>query len=249
MMKKLADVKTTARQGREVTSMAYTWQDAFVLALSDTLTNVLSYIPTILAALVVFLVGLLIAKWLRSLTVKLLQTVKLSTLVKKSGFEPFLKKAEITTQIEYILGSLVRWLVILVFFIATVNVLGLTTVSIVLNSVLAYIPRVFSAVLVLTIGVLLAGLVEKVVKGALAQVDVKASRFLAKIASYLVVIFASLAAINELQIAQALINSLFIGFVAMLALGIGLALGLGAKDLVSQVLEDWYENFKKDVKK
>lgn len=248
MMKMLADIKNgEVREG--VTSMAYTWQEAFILAMSDTLTNVLSFIPTIVAALAVFLVGLLVAKWLRTLTIKLLQTVKLSTLVRKSGFEPFLKKAEITARVEDILGGLVRWLILLVFFIATVNVLGLTTVSIVLNSVLAYIPKVFSAVLVLTIGVLLAGLVERVVKGALAQVDVKAARLLAKIASYLVVIFASLAAINELQIAQALINSLFIGFVAMLALGIGLALGLGAKDLVAQVLRDWYENFRKDVKK
>ncbi|HUV47324.1 MAG TPA: hypothetical protein VMW29_04265, partial [Candidatus Bathyarchaeia archaeon] len=66
---------------------------------------------------------------------------------------------------------------------------------------------------------------------------------------YLIVIFASLAAINELKIAQALVNSLFIGFVAMLALGIGLALGLGAKDLVSRVLNEWYDNFRNQVKK
>jgi hypothetical protein len=226
-----------------------TWQEAFLLALSDTLTNVLSYIPTILAALIVFLIGLILAKWARVLTVKILKTVRLSTLVKKSGFEPFLKKAEIEVKAEEILGGVVRWLIILVFFIATVNLLGLSTVSIVLNSVLGYIPRVISAVLVLTIGVLVAGLIEGVVKGALGQIDVKASRLIAKIASYLVVIFASLAAVNELQIAQTLINSLFIGFVAMLALGVGLAVGLGAKDLVSRILNEWYESFKKEIKK
>ena len=75
--------------------MSLNWQEAFLLALSDTLTNVLSYIPTIVAAVVVFLIGLILAKWARLLTVKLLKAVRLSALVKKSGFEPFFKKAEI----------------------------------------------------------------------------------------------------------------------------------------------------------
>jgi len=231
------------------TFLAVNWQEAFLLALSDTLTNILSYIPVILAALIVFLIGLILAKWARVLTVKVLKALRISALVRKSGFEPFLKKAEIKLNVEEILGGLVRWLIILVFFIATVNLLGLTTVSIILSSVLGYIPRVISAILVLTIGVLIAGLMEGIVKGALAQVDIKASRLLAKIASYLIVIFATLAAINELQIAQTLINTLFTGFVAMLALGVALAIGLGAKGLVSRILNEWYENLKKEIKK
>ncbi|PIS08938.1 hypothetical protein COT75_03685 [Candidatus Beckwithbacteria bacterium CG10_big_fil_rev_8_21_14_0_10_34_10] len=225
------------------------WQDAFLMALSDTLVNVLSFLPTILASILVFIVGLVLAKWARTIVIKVLKAIRLSDLVKKSGLDPFLEKAELKIKVEYFFGGLVRWLIILVFFIATINVLGLSTVSVVLNSILGYIPRVISAVLVLTIGVLLAGLVEGVVKGALGQVDVKASRLMAKIASYVVIVFASLAAINELKIAQSLINTLFMGFVAMLALGVGLAIGLGSKDLVSRALTDWYENFKKEVKK
>lgn len=225
------------------------WQEAFLLATSNILTNVLSYLPAILAALLVFLVGIVLAKWARKLTVKVLEKVKLSAIIKKSGFEPFLRKAEVQVKIEEVLGGLVKWLIILVFFITTVNILGLTTVSLVLNNILNYIPRVVSAVLVLTVGILLAGLIEGVVKGALGQVDLKTSRLLGKVSSYLVVIFATLAAINELQIAQTLVNSLFIGFMAMLALGFGLAIGLGAKDLVAEVLKDWYDNFRKEVKK
>lgn len=225
------------------------WQEAFLLAASNILTNVLSYLPTILAALLVFIVGIVLAKWAKALTVRILKKVKLSAVIKKSGVEPFLRKAEIKVKIEEIFGNVIKWLIILIFFITTVNILGLTTVSLVLNNILSYIPKVISAVLVLTVGVLLAGLVEGVVKGALAQVDLKTSRLLGKISSYLVVIFASLTAVNELQIAQTLVNTLFIGFVGMLALGFGLAIGLGAKDLISDILRDWYENFKKEVKK
>ncbi|MEK7513656.1 MAG: mechanosensitive ion channel family protein, partial [Patescibacteria group bacterium] len=71
------------------------------------------------------------------------------------------------------------------------------------------------------------------------------SRLLSRIASYLVVIVAALAAINELGIVQSLINTLIIGVVATLSLGVGLALGLGAKDLVSKMLLDWYTRSKK----
>jgi len=230
-------------------SSAINWQEAFLLALSETLTNVLSYIPTILAALIVFFIGLILAKWTKILIVKILKTISLSNLVKKSGLEPFLKKAEIEVKVEEMVGGLAKWLIILIFFITTVNLLGLSTVSLVLNSILGYIPRVISAVLILTVGVLLAGLVERLVKGALGQIDLRTSRLLAKIASYLMVIFASLAAINELQVAQTLVNTLFIGFIAMLALGIGLAIGLGAKEVVAKILNDWYENFKRELRK
>lgn len=225
------------------------WKEAFLLALSDTLVNILSYIPKILASIAIFLIGLILARWLKEIVIKILRGLKLSNLVKKTGIEPFLKKAEIKLKIEEVIAGFIEWLTILVFFIATINLLGLSTVSLVLNSILAYIPKVIAAVLILTIGVLLSGLVESLIKGALGQIDIKASRVFAKISSYLVFVFALLAAINELKIAQNLINTLIIGFVAMLALGLALALGLGAKDLVARILEEWYENFKKEIKK
>lgn len=225
------------------------WQDAFLLAVSNILNNVLSYLPVILAAIIVFIVGLILAKWSKKLIVKIFGKIQLSSLVKKSGLEPFFKKAEIRIKIEEILGDITYWLIVLIFSITTINILGLTTVSLVLNNILGYIPKILSAILVLTIGVLLASLIEKVVKGALAQVDLKIARLLAKISSYLVVIFSILASINELQIAQTLVNTLFVGFISMLALGFGLAIGLGAKDLVGQILEEWYKSLKKEMKK
>jgi len=224
-------------------------QEAFMVALSNILTGMLSFLPQLLAALLLFLLGLILAKWAKKLIVKLLNAVKLSKLVETTGFEKFLQKAEVKTKIEVILGELVRWLIILVFFVATVNVLGLTTVSLVLNTILAYIPQVISAVLILTGGVLLAGVVESVIKGALVQIDIKTARLLAKVASYLVVIFTILTSINELGIAQSFVNAIFIGVIATLALGLGLAIGLGAKDLIGQILDEWYQQFKKEIKK
>src|SRR5690606_18673717 len=134
------------------------------------------------------------------------------------------------------------------FFIAAVNLLGLTTVSNFLTNILSYIPQVISAALILMVGTLVAGLVESLIKGSLSQISRSTGRLVSKIGSYMVMVFTVMAAFAELNIAARLINILFIGFTAMLALGFGLAFGLGAKDLVARILNDWYSNLKKDLK-
>ena len=225
------------------------WQEAVLVAGVNVLSRFFNILPILFGALVIFIFGLILSKWGKAVTVKVLGAIKLDKLVRKSGLEPFLKKADIRLKIEVFIGEIVRWLILLVFFIAVVNILGLTTVSVVLNSILSYIHRVFSATLVLTVGVLLASLVESLVKGAVNQIDIKTSRFFSKVASYLVVTFSILAAVNELGIARSFINTLFIGVIATLVLGFGLALGLGGKDIVSKLLMDWYNDQKRGSRK
>ena len=156
-----------------------------------------------------------------------------------------MKKAEIKIRAEEFFGLVVYWLVVIIFSIATLNILGLAAVSQVLTSFLAYVPRVISAVIIFAAGFLLANFVSSVVKGGVAQIDREVSRIAAKFTRYLLVGIAILVAINELGIAQGFINTLLIGFVATLALGFGLSFGLGGKDLVAKLLEDWYKRFKK----
>ncbi len=230
-------------------SNIYDWQTAFSEATLTVLQTIFTFLPTFFASVLIFIIGLFLARFLKKLTVRFLTSLKLTRLFQMTGLEKFLTKAEIKIKIEEILGNLVKWLIIFVFFITAVNILGLQSVSVVLNSILGAVPRILSAAFILTAGVLLAGLIESLVKGSVAQLDLKLGRVAGKFASYLVVIFAILAAINELGIAQSLINTLFIGVVAMLALGFGLAIGLGAKDLVAKILNEWYEKLKEEIRK
>ena len=225
------------------------WQNALYSVWVSTITSLLNLFPHILGAIVIATIGVVIANWVKALAVKSLQMIRFETLIKDSKFKAFLVKAEITDKVEEVIGGILKWLIVLTFFIAATNILGLTTVSNVLGGVLSYVPNVISAVIVLAIGVLLAGIVEGVVKGALATVDLKTSRLMGKVASYTVVTIAILAAFSELKIASSFINILFIGFVSMLALGFGLAIGLGAKDVIGQILADWYQELKHDLKK
>lgn len=210
--------------------------------------QMVTFLPVFIGALLIIIIGFMLGNWFKKIIIKTLELINLSKIVKNTAVKKFLDKADIKRKIEEVFGEVVRWLTIMVFFIAAVNVLGLVTVSEFLSNILWYIPKVISAALVLGVGVLVAGWVESVVKGMVGAAAIATGRLLGKISGYVVVVFAVLAAISELGIAEKFINTLFVGFVAMLSLGIGLAFGLGAKDIVSKSLAEWHKKLKKDLK-
>ena len=228
---------------------AYSIQDAIFLAGSSAFGKVIAFIPQLFAALLVLLVGSYLGKWAKSIIKGLLHAINLSGMTKNSFVQKFLVKAEIRQKIEEIIGEVARLFIIYIFVISSVNLLGLTTVADFLTGILSYVPQVISASLILAFGVIASGFTEKIVKSAVSSFDMPTARLVGKISSYTVVIFASLVAIGELGIAEQFINTLFMGFVAMLSIGMGLAFGLGAKDLVSKVLKDWHEDLKKELKR
>lgn len=219
---------------------------SFQVFATEAVVSVADYMPAVLGALLLLVVGSFFANAIRRLVVKVFESFHLSKAVKKTPIEHFLQNAEVKAQLEVILGSVAYWLVMLVVLQSVVAILGLESLSVLLTSILAYIPRVIAAVIVLFFGVLVAGLVESLVKGALKTIDGSSSRFFGKIASYIVMIVAVLAAISELGIANEFILILFVGFVAALSLAGGLAFGLGGQDVVRDLLKEWYKKAKKN---
>lgn len=225
-----------------------TWQAAVTTAVSGLLNSFILFLPNLIGAILVFVLGWVLADFLGKLTMRLLQAVRLSDWVSSPAVNKFFKEAGWADKIEQALGQAVRFLTILVFFVATVNILGLTAVSLVLTGILAYIPNVIAAILILVLGTLLAGVVESLVKGSLGAVDLKTSRLLGKTSSYIVLIFTIMAALSQLNIAAEFVRTLFMGIVATISIGLGLSIGLGSKDLVSRILTEWYENFRKETR-
>jgi hypothetical protein len=221
------------------------FQQSLTITTTNLLTSMLSFFPRILAALLIFIFGIALARWVKRIVTRSLETVRLSQGLEKTPIQAFLKNAEVTTKIEVILANIVYWLLLLVVLHTSVSILGLTAVSAILNRILFYIPNIFSAVLVLFFGTLLAGLAETVVKGAIKSVDARSSRLLGTVASYLIMVIAVLAAVNELGIAQQFITTLFTGFVASITIAVGLAFGLGSKDTVAKAMDEWYKELKK----
>ncbi len=228
--------------------MPKTIYESLIFLSSQLLTDIVIYLPKLIISMLVLVIGAALANTFRKVVIKLLETLRVSSAFSKTPVEHFLKDAEVGTKIEDIIGSVLYWLVMLIVIHTTVSILGLESLTIIIGGILTYLPTVVSAVLILFFGLLISGVVESLVKGAIKSVDGKSARLLGKISSYAVMTVTVLAAISELGIAKEFILILFIGFVVMLTLGFGLAIGLGGKDLVSMVLEDWYKKFKSDTK-
>ncbi|MFV1917448.1 MAG: hypothetical protein ACC618_03150, partial [Patescibacteria group bacterium] len=206
---------------------------------------VLGILPRIIGAIVIFAIGLLLAYWVKRLVVKGLKLVRAEKFSESAGIDEYLKKADIKLNPIELLATLAEWLIILIFFLAVVDILGLSAVSVVLTRVLGYIPNIVAAALIFAAGYIVAGLADGLVRGALASVDHDAAKPLGRIVKWLVLVIAIFAAIDQLQIAQGLIATFFQGITYTVVLVVGLSVGLGSKDLVARILNDWYDKIKK----
>lgn len=220
-------------------------QQALFSASTSVLSQLLILLPRLIWALFVFVIGIIFSNWAKRITMSFIRTFKLQRFLSSKGLEKFLKQAHLPHGLDNLLGQIVRWIVLLIFFRATINILNLTAVSEVLGTILAYVPNVLSAVLILALGILIAGVLEGVVKGAVTSGGGRAARLLGKTTSYTIMVFVILAAIAELKIAQTFIQTIFVGFVAMLALSLGLAIGLGGKSTAEKIISGWYQQNKK----
>lgn len=227
------------------TNVVYSFQNSLSLAANQFLIGIISYLPSIFGALVLFLIGLILADWLKKLTSKIVNITKIGFLFKNPAITDFLKNAQVSQKLEDILGEIVKWLVVALFFVASINVLGINSISLFLNGIIAGIPTLIAAVITLIIGVAVAGFLEKMVKGSLGTSDPSMSRLVGKVISYAVMTFFVLAALSQLGIASFFINTVFVGFIFALALSLGIGLGLGSKDLIKSLLETWYKKIEK----
>ncbi|OGM04406.1 hypothetical protein A3E15_03565 [Candidatus Woesebacteria bacterium RIFCSPHIGHO2_12_FULL_42_9] len=221
------------------------WQTALLVSWSEVWTSFVRILPSLLGAVVVFAIGLILAYWVKRLLLQGLRMVQLEKLTGMVGVDRYLAKAEIKLTFVELLGTIVEWIIILVFFLAVVDILGLSAVSMVLAQVLGYIPNVLAAALIFAAGYFVARLVDTLVRGALVSVDHDLARPVGKLARWVILVVTFFAAVDQLQIARGLISTFFQGLTYTVVLIVGLSVGLGAKDLVSRILTDWYEKIRK----
>lgn len=222
-----------------------TWQDALVASWAQVWSSFLGILPTVLGAIVIFAVGLALAYWIKRLVIQVLRAFKVEKFSKTAGIDEYLEKADFKMDFITMIGVLSEWLIILIFFLAAVDILGLNAVSSVLTRVLGYVPNIVAASLIFGAGYFVANLADGLVRGALASVDHKAAKQVGNLARWLVLIIAFFAAVDQLQIAQGLIATFFQGLTYTIVLAVGLSVGLGGKDLVARILNDWYDKVKK----
>ncbi len=217
--------------------------DVLQTSLEDLWLTLISYLPSLVGAIIVFLIGVVVAIILRSVITKISDLLHLDDLATKLDIKSSFLKYGIKFSVKGVLGWLVKWFVIVVFLIAATDILGWAEITDYLKQVVLYLPNVVIAVVILIVGILLANFVRNVVKTAVAAAKLESADVIAGLAKWAILIFTIMAALIQLQIAETLIQTLFTGLVAMLALAGGLAFGLGGKEHATKVLN----TLKKDI--
>lgn len=214
------------------------WGEVFTESLQNIWFGVASFVPTLIIAVIIFAIGWVLAALIEKLVEGLFKTFKVDAALKSAGFEDVVERSGYKLNSGRFIGALVKWFVIVVFLIASFDILGLSQVNIFLKDVvLSYLPQVIVAVLVLMVSVVIADAVQKIVVASARAAHVKSASLLGAIAKWAIWIFAILTALFHLGIAPGLIQTLFMGIVVAAAIAVGLAFGLGGKETASRMLE------------
>ncbi len=214
------------------------WGDVIVYSLQQSWQSVANFIPVFIGAVVVFLIGWIVAVALGKVVEQVIRALKVDQLLSRLDFEKTLDRAGMHLNSGAFIGGLVRWFLIVVFMLAAVNILGdrFSPVSAFLVAVLTYIPNVLVAAVILVIAALVADTLEQVVRGSVAAAGFRGS-FAGVVTRWAIWIFAIIAAMQQLGVATLLLQTLLTGLVAMLAIAFGLAFGLGGKDVAASFLD------------
>jgi len=214
-----------------------TWSDVLTQSFQSLWVNVISYIPTIFVALVIFIAGWVTGSVVGDMITKIIRRMKIDRFLSQLGLHEVTEKAGYRLDAGAFLGALIKWLVILAFLIASVDILGLHQVNIFLEQVISYIPNVIIASLILIIGAFFSDFLSKLVTASVRASGVNGAKMIGNIVRWAVWVFALLAALSQLGIASFLFQTLWTGVVAALAIAFGLSFGLGGKEAAARLID------------
>lgn len=214
------------------------WADVLSQSFQNLFYGLIAFIPNLVIAIVIFIVGWLVGVGFGRVVSQVVNSLRIDQALRSTGIESLLSRAGFQLSSGKFLGFLVEWFFIIVFLVAALDVLHLTTVNLFIsNIVLGYLPQVIVAVLILLVAAVVAQAAERIVVGSAKAASLQAAGFLGKVARYAIWIFAILTALNQLNVATAFIQTLFMGIVIAVSLAVGLAFGLGGQQSASRYLD------------
>ena len=218
------------------------WENLIVEPVREMLTKIMAYLPVLLGALVILIIGWLVAKAIRRIEDWLLKTIRFDALADKAGISEVLRKGNLKTTAREVVSGLVYWLIMIMVLVMVVNALGLPKASDILASLFAYIPKVIGALFVLVVAMFLANFVSGIVLTAAGNANLPKPQLLAGISRWAIIIFAATISLAQLGIAPLLVTATFNIILGGICLALALAFGLGGKDTAARYLEELRKN-------
>lgn len=218
--------------------LVQTWGEVFITSMQTLWGGVVGFVPQFVFAILILIIGWVIAIALGRLVEQIIRALKIDMALESLGAKELVSRAGFKLDAGGFIGGLVRWFFIVVFLMAAVDVLGLSEVTAFLRDiVLLYIPNVIVAAIILVAAALLADVTQRAVRGSAQAAGLPSAAFLGGVTRWAIWVFAILTALYQLGIAGPLVQTLFTGFIAMVAIAGGLAFGLGGKDAAARFIE------------
>lgn len=215
-----------------------TWGDVFSVSFQNLWLGVVSFVPSLIVAIIIFIVGWVVGSVVGKAIAQVIASLKIDNLFRGTGLEEALNKAGFRLSVGGFFGGLVKWFIIIVFLMTSLEIVGLSQVNEFLREVvLSYLPNVIIAAFVLVIASVVADAMRKVVVGSAKAANVRSANMLGTVTVYAIWIFAFIIALSELGIAVQFMQILFTGIIAMLAIAGGLAFGLGGRDAAARTID------------
>jgi hypothetical protein len=214
------------------------WVDVLQQSFSNLLANVINFLPSLVFAVIIFMVGWFIGGLLGRIVAQAIRSIKVDQALRSAGVGDVVARAGYTLDSGAFLGALVQWFVIIVFLMWALQVLALTPVTLFLQQVVVgFLPQVIVAVLIVLIGAVLAEVVQNIVTGGARAAGIRSAGFAGALARWSIWIFAIAVALSQLGIGAQYFQTLFMGIVVALALAFGLSFGLGGQEAAARFIE------------
>ena len=222
-----------------------TWGDVFNASLQDLWWGFVQFAPRLIIAIVFFIIGWVLGSLVAKAFEHVFTALKVDKLFQSIKADEFFKRAGMNLNTGYFVGQVIKWFIIIVFLLPSLNLVGLDTISSFLkDDVLGFLPRVIVAAFILIIATIVADALSKTIVAGAKAMNLHSANMLGTVAKYAVWVFAFIIAFGQLGIAPAYMQILFAGIIGMLAVAGALAFGLGAKDaagrFISKLGEDMH---------
>lgn len=217
--------------------MLQTWGEVFSTSLQGLWFGFISFVPNLIVAIIIFIVGWVVGSIVGKALTQVISALKIDKIFASAGADEIMSKAGMKLDVGAFLGGLVKWFIVIVFLMTSLEILQLTQVTDFLREVvLSYLPQVIIAALILIVATVISDAMGKVVSGFAKAGNVRSANMLGTITRYAIWIFAFIIALSELGIAPQFMQILFTGLIGMLALAGGLAFGLGGKEAAGSAI-------------
>ena len=216
--------------------------DAVLISITDALRNFLGFLPQLIGALIVLILGWIISGILGGLVERALKAIGFERAAESSGIAGFIQQSGAGSQwtASKVVGEIVKWFIRLIALQAAASILGMPQLTEIINSILLFLPNVVVALAIVVIGALIAKFVGGLVRGATSEMGLGNPDLVSNIARYAIIVFAVIAAVNQLGIAATVVNTLFMATVGAVAVAFALAFGLGGREVAAQITQNWY---------